>query len=585
MGAPHLDKFLETARYFIGLQESGNNRFTDPRGQELWNLWGGNANGTPWCAIFVSACAKKADILNVVIAKSSWARGILEDTRDRLGGTWIDGPFLNGGNGVMPQPGDCILFYTGPGRDDRHVGIVESVDPNTDTITTIEGNASDACRRKEYRSNHSTIYAYVRPDWTRVGDDVNSPTVTQDGTIGPLYNSRNDRHDMTLREVGYLKNYELSNHPSNISISVINYTSVLGDLYEMFAPLQVTEPQINTSQLFGNVKVAMDYFLEQGFRASAAAGLTACLEIYSEIDPSFSSMPQLNIFLYGIGAWQSIILERLRERIGNEWSTNLSGQLEFFLYDLEENYKLQYLLIKAKPLDISNVEKVVDILMSTYNRFYNTPAFISNAKRRGREIYEQLIITYTQVIGNAAMDLKDINGNPLTPQYSKDIPADLVQPGIQYDNDFTSYSYWYPKWAATSNQRKLSRVWSDQGYPSNKGIATIGGYYCAAVKIDTFGNVGEVIVVTLEDNTTIPIIIADLKAAGAEDSPWGHIKTNKYGVRGPSFVEWEVVKSINGRVVTSGISATDRDGTCESIPEWYCKKVINITNYGSYIQM
>lgn len=573
MGAPHLDKFLETARYFIGLQESGNNRFTDPRGQELWNLWGGNANGTPWCAIFVSACAKKADILNVVIAKSSWARGILEDTRDRLGGTWIDGPFLNGGNGVMPQPGDCILFYTGPGRDDRHVGIVESVDPNTDTITTIEGNASDACRRKEYRSNHSTIYAYVRPDWTRVGDDVNSPTVTEDGTIGSLYNSRNDRHDMTLREVGYLNNYELSNHPSDISISVINYTSVLGDLYEMFAPLQVQTPQINTSQLFGNVKVAMDYFLEHGFRASAAAGLTACLEIYSEIDPSFSSMPQLNIFLYGIGAWQSIILERLRERIGNEWSTNLSGQLEFFLYDLEENYKLQYLLIKAKPLDISNVEKVVDILMSTYNRFYNTPTFISNAKRRGREIYNQLIITTTQTIGSTAREIRKENGDLLSPVRSVDVPTDGQQ-GINFSNDFTSYSYWFPKWGV-STQKQLSRKWADQGYPCNNGIATIGGYYCIATT-ETMGNAGDIVVVTLEDNTTFSAIIADIKAAGTNGNPWGHPKEN-----GVSVIEWERIKSINGRVVTSGISDRDVDPIGDT--SWSGKKVINITNYGSYL--
>ena len=557
MAAPHLDKFLETARYFIGLQESGNNRFTDPRGQELWNLWGSNANGIPWCAIFVSACAQKAEILNVVIAKSSWARGILEDTRDRLGGTWIDGPFLNGGNGVIPQPGDCILFYTGPGRDDRHVGIVESADANAGTVTTIEGNASDACRRKEYRSNHSTIYAYVRPDWSRVGDDVNSPTTITDGTvIGPLYDSRNDRHDMTLREIGYLNNYELSNHPSDISISVINYTSVLGDLYEMFAPAQVGAPEINTSQLFGNVKVAMDYFLEQGFKASAAAGLTACLETYSEINPAFSSMPQLNIFLYGIGAWQSIRLERLRERIGDEWSTNLSGQLEFFIYDLEENYKMQYLLCKAQPLDKDKIETTVNLIMKNYNRFYNTAAYISNARRRGIEIFDQLIITQSTVVGNntANIEMRDINGNILTPQCSTDIPADLVQPGIQYDIDFTSYSYWFPNWDPTSNQKRLANIWADQGYCSDKGIATIGGYYCAAVKIDTFGNVGEVIVVTLEDNTTIPIIIADLKAAGAEDSPWGHIKEMR-GIRGPSFVEWETVKSINGRVVTSGISA------------------------------
>ena len=54
-GAPHLEAFLDAARYFIGLKERGKNTFgSDPRGQELWNLWGSNASGTAWCAMFVS---------------------------------------------------------------------------------------------------------------------------------------------------------------------------------------------------------------------------------------------------------------------------------------------------------------------------------------------------------------------------------------------------------------------------------------------------------------------------------------------------------------------------------------------------
>ena len=75
-GAPHLEAFLNAARYFIGLKETGNNSFSDSRGRELWNLWGWNASGTPWCAIFVSACAQKAGIANKVIVKDSYAIGV-----------------------------------------------------------------------------------------------------------------------------------------------------------------------------------------------------------------------------------------------------------------------------------------------------------------------------------------------------------------------------------------------------------------------------------------------------------------------------------------------------------------------------
>jgi hypothetical protein len=81
-GAPHLDAFLNAARSFIGLRESKSNRFpaSDPRGAELWKLWGSNASGTSWCAIFVSACGVKAGVSGSVIGKNAGASGIAKAT-------------------------------------------------------------------------------------------------------------------------------------------------------------------------------------------------------------------------------------------------------------------------------------------------------------------------------------------------------------------------------------------------------------------------------------------------------------------------------------------------------------------------
>lgn len=576
MTAPHLEEFLETARYFIGLQESGNNRFTDPRGQELWNLWGGNANGTPWCAIFVSACAQRAGILNVVIAKSSWARGILEDTRDKYGGIWIDGPYLNGGNSVIPQPGDCILFYTGPGRDDRHVGIVESADASTNTVTTIEGNASDACRRKEYKADHSRIYAYVRPDWSRVGDDVNSPTETEAGIVGPLYNSRNDRHDMTLRQVGYLKNYKLSSQSSDIAISVINYTSVLGDLYEMFAPAQVGEPQIDTSNLSGNIKIAMDFFLEQGFNASVASALTGCLQTYSEIDPSYNETIG-NVRLHGIASWDPKRFEFVKLQLDRDYATDLSGQLKCFVYDLTTNYSALLISIKLQPLNIDVAARVALRVMQSYNKYFKVSDALVNAKEYAEEIYNSLIITSATIVGDTT-EIRDINGNILSAQSCVEVPSSLPQTGII--DDFTSYSSWFGRWGTGRGQKALSETWANQGFPCDAGVALIGGYYCIAVRA-RFGDVKDIVKVDLEDNISFNAIICDIK--GADAAEWGHPYGGKY-----SLIEWERVKTANGKVIT-GTSAGDVDHPHDS--DWlrsnwggrFGKKVIRITNYGKYM--
>lgn len=63
---------------------------------------------------------------------------------------------------LYAKPGDIIFFdWDGGGAD--HVGIVESC--NGKTITTIEGNSSDMCRRRTYTVGGSVIYGYGIPKY------------------------------------------------------------------------------------------------------------------------------------------------------------------------------------------------------------------------------------------------------------------------------------------------------------------------------------------------------------------------------------------------------------------------------------
>ena len=141
------------------------------------------------------------------------------------------------------------------------------------------------------------------------------------------------------------------------------------------------------------------------------------------------------------------------------------------------------------------------------------------------------------------------------------VPESVQQTGIIAEN--TNYSHFYSRWNSDSEQRKVADKWNEEGKPSKNGIATVGGYYCVAVR-PQFGSVGDVISVVLEDGTRINCIIADEKGDDAEE--WGHNQGGKI-----SIVEWESI----------GNSSTN-NGQQLNVNQWKGKKVTAIINGGRY---
>ena len=100
----------------------------------------------PWCAYFASWAAQQAGTplgdqgqgFGSVDALYAWAQ--------RSGRALPNGP------GVVPRPGDLIVFH-------EHVGIVEGVLPDG-RIQTIEGNSSDRVSRNVHGT--SDAVGYVR---------------------------------------------------------------------------------------------------------------------------------------------------------------------------------------------------------------------------------------------------------------------------------------------------------------------------------------------------------------------------------------------------------------------------------------
>lgn len=580
--APHLEAFLEAARYFIGLKEIGNsNRFSsnDPRGEEMLALAGYPGYHKAWCAVFVSACVTKAGA-QAIITRSSSTGEIMRGTT-KLGGTAIPGPHINGGESVIPQPGDLITFADSSNyglSKGCHIGIVESVDDTQ--VHTIEGNSSNQCKRNSFKFDNSRINAYIRPDWAKLGDVVggDDSTVVTEVTYGPLYNSKNDRHDMTLRQVCYLdSDYKLTNSGSNIAISVINYTTMLGTIYDQFAPAYTANVSINTANLNGNVKIAVDYFLAKGYSASSATAITGCLMVCTGINPLYSEKDNDGEYRYGIGGWKRDGISRLQYRSTSPtWNTDLSTQLDYLNYTLYVNYKSLVESIKSLSLDVDSAVNASVEIMNTYFPQFADDHRIESAKVLTRSTYEGLIITENQVVGNVNANLTDINGSPLTPQYSVDIPAGLPQKGII--DDYTSYSRWYYRWNSSSPQKKLAIIWGEQGFPCDRGIATIGGYYCCAVR-PKFGRCGEVIVVSLANGVSFTGIICDEKGNDA-GSEWGHVKDGGK----ISMVEWERVHTgADGKVIVARSLGSTKVDDRGDWSDWYGQPVVNITNYGKYV--
>lgn len=136
----------------------------------IFNQLFGMPTGTPWCAEFVSKCAKDVGAANKCIVMSTGAGSIPRESMAKGWGKWMEG------HNSVPQSGDIIVFtWNGlgyyPGHDkyfSDHVGIVEKVSGNT--VHTIEGNAngtntSSTVCRKTYSLYSGKINGYYRPNW------------------------------------------------------------------------------------------------------------------------------------------------------------------------------------------------------------------------------------------------------------------------------------------------------------------------------------------------------------------------------------------------------------------------------------
>jgi len=134
---------VQAAAAEVGQTEQPPGSNDSPRIAEYRSATAGSGVG-PWCAYFTSWAARQAGIPLGEQGQGFGAVSAVWDWAQRTGRTTS-----------QAAPGELIVWGS------RHVGIVESVDPNG-TIHTIEGNSSDAVSRRTYGPDGGGATGYVR---------------------------------------------------------------------------------------------------------------------------------------------------------------------------------------------------------------------------------------------------------------------------------------------------------------------------------------------------------------------------------------------------------------------------------------
>ena len=131
-----VDALLTAARATLGIHETGGNN-RGPRIDE-WLTGVGAAIGSPWCAAWVYGMHDIASRSLALANRCPRTAGALK--MYHMAPEACRRP--------LPAPGDVFVLDTGDPGGFGHVGIVELVTPDNETIVTLEGNTNGAGSRE-----------------------------------------------------------------------------------------------------------------------------------------------------------------------------------------------------------------------------------------------------------------------------------------------------------------------------------------------------------------------------------------------------------------------------------------------------
>lgn len=539
-----------------------------------------------WCAAFVCACAKVAEILDICVPNSYSCTYMTSTGVTKNMGTFHKGPF--NGCSFTPQVGDLVMFrwesnYSSEYQAD-HVGIV--IDCDGTKLQTIEGNTgtwdkhTSYIKQKEYDVTYKCINGYFRPDWSLVGASINDILLC--GFIGgmsfSLYNTQNTREDAMIREIGYLdSNYKPSISTSKIKLSVINYTSRLAEIFSQFSVASYGGGGVVSIDGVDNpsAKASLEFLMGKGLNLAAACGV--CGNIEHESVPAYNTASVGDHGTsFGICQWHLDRGDRMKQMAGDDWASDLTGQLEYLWWELTtDKYEFSrtvYPTLQSVPNTEQGAKDAADVFVRKFEKPADPNGQSIVRQASAVALFSKCIVQQSAVAGGVATQILTQSGKTPTNPVTHDIPSWVNQSGIT--QNYTNYSYFYGRWGNSSIQKQLAEIWNQQGKPSDRNIATISGYYCIAITL-TLGTTGDIVTVILEDGTSFNCIVADSKGAnpalnGESGNEYGHA----FGNSTIDVIEWE----------KKGSSASNIDNHTQiDLTGWKGKKVSKVINHGPYL--
>lgn len=172
------------ARTQIGYKEKASNSnldsFTANAGSADYTKYGAwyGLNPAPWCAMFVSWCARQVNIPTSVIPQYSSCTAGMATFKDMNVFTYSS----TYGGSYSPKVGD--IFFVGTNKSaSTHTGIV--VARTNSTVTVVDGNWSNQVSSHTYKLTDSSLVGFAHPNYsTSSHSRVNKGTYYQCSCCG-----------------------------------------------------------------------------------------------------------------------------------------------------------------------------------------------------------------------------------------------------------------------------------------------------------------------------------------------------------------------------------------------------------------
>lgn len=159
-----MNKLISIARSYVGTREGSTkhieivNKYNGlkplPQGYKL-------KTSDNWCAAFVSVCAKEAGLSDFPFecsVRRMWNKATAGKRTAKTG-----------------KPGYIIVYDWGHNGSLDHVGIIENTDGKTYTV--IEGNFSNAVRRRVISTENIQIYGFIKTGAEDMDDEADLDAV------------------------------------------------------------------------------------------------------------------------------------------------------------------------------------------------------------------------------------------------------------------------------------------------------------------------------------------------------------------------------------------------------------------------